>query len=339
MKTKILLLHCLLFVSLAFSQTIKFVSANTGDPLSKVLVLNLDGNILASSDINGLVEKSELEPVQEKYILLYDGYQIGTLTSSQLTADLIKLNDREKTIEKIVIKSSKDNKLLVVRGNFSVYVVQNKKLNVYADGIATYIFDKESHKLKSSYVEQYRSFLKQTNQKFDRKNLETAVYDGFLEIPDISFAGMMETSSAKVKNFTQVETSDKTKMQFTTDIPEKVEISLFGYKFSKMKYLNAISFIKGSKNLRDLQEYYQTYSLNLKHKSEPNYHHLETYSAFFPFEITFVPKDKFVKKKIKSNQSSYSYEYWKANGFPNMLAAFNSVFKGEMKEQPNNLKK
>lgn len=339
MKTKLHLLLALLSFTFYYSQTVKFVSANTGEPLNNVMVMNAAGDILAKSDIEGQVEKETLMPLQERYDLFYDGYLIATVKPSELESESIKLNDRERTIEPVVIKNAQENKYIYVRGHFNVYLVLNQKLNVYADGIATYVFDMETQKLKSSQVEQYRAYEKEETEKPDRKKMGTAVYNSFLALPDISIAGKLKESQGRAKNYTEKESNGQTKMQFSIVMPDDIEGGLFGYRMSKLRTQNVVSFAQNSKNLRDFQEFLQTFSINLKHKSEPNYNQISTYSTFIPTEISFAPKNNVSNRKIKPDQSSYTFEYWKANRFPNMLGAFHTYFKESLKEKPNAAKK
>ena len=102
MKIKLFSTFLFLFIStITFAQTIQFVSSKTGDPLSKVMVFNNAGDILASSDIEGKIQKSDLMPIQEQYTLIYDGYTIGILKKDQLNAEIIKLDDRVSEIEPV----------------------------------------------------------------------------------------------------------------------------------------------------------------------------------------------------------------------------------------------
>lgn len=321
------------------AQTIQFISAKSGEPLSKVTVLDEKGAVLASSDISGKIQKETLLPVQQKYILIYENYTIGYLNEKDVNSEIIRLNDRVSNIEAVTIKNNKKAKYLYVRGNFNVYLTNDKNLNVYADGIVTYVFDNQTRKLKSSRLEQYRSFLK-SDQKLDRKNLGTAVFDSFLEIPDLSDAGRMNEIKTESKNdYKEVETADRTKMEYKVQNLQKKDFAFLGYRFYDFNYLDALSFSKGSKNLRDFQEYYQTSTIKMKHKSEPEYHQLVTYSTFIPTEISFGDTDDIPKITLKPKKSFYTFQFWKANGFPNMQPVFSTFFEDSLKEQPNTAKK
>ncbi|MFP7656701.1 hypothetical protein [Chryseobacterium proteolyticum] len=148
----------LLIFSFMHSQTITFVSEKDNRPLPKVSVFGKDGSILAYSDIDGKIDKKALDPSQEKFQLVYDNFSVATLSYTEIDHDIIKLNDRIKEIETVVIKNNKPAKYIFIKGNFNSYVTVNNKLNAYADGIITYIFDNKSKKLKSTNVQQYRIY-------------------------------------------------------------------------------------------------------------------------------------------------------------------------------------
>ena len=79
-----------------------------------------------------------------------------------------------------------------------MYLTVNKQLNVYTDGIATYVFDNDSRKLRSMKIEQYRAFTKTTESQ-DRKKVASMVYDSFLQLPDLRNAGLMNEYKTKSK--------------------------------------------------------------------------------------------------------------------------------------------
>lgn len=159
MKRNYLLLTLFVFLfSFIQAQTITFVSEQTNKPLPKVSVFGKDGSILAYSDIDGKIDKQSIAPSQEKFQLVYNNFPVATLSYSELNQDVIKINDQVKEIETIVIKNSKPAKYIVIKGNFNAYVTVNGKLNSYADGLVTYIFDNKTKNLKSANVEQYRVF-------------------------------------------------------------------------------------------------------------------------------------------------------------------------------------
>ncbi len=339
MKTKLFAtILCFLVGVFTFAQTIQFLSSKTGDPLSKVMVFNSSGDILTSSDIEGKIQKSELMPIQEQYTLIYDGYNIGNLKKDDLNSEIIKLNDRVNEIETVIVKSNNKAKYVLVRGNFNVYLTVNKQLNVYADGIATYVFDNDSKKLRSMKIEQYRAFTKTTESQ-DRKKVASMVYDSFLQLPDLRNAGLMNEYKSQNKKYKELEDATTSKMQYNAAVLQDKPLNLFGYSFYDFVYLNLIHFNKGSIHLRDFTEFNEDVHFKVKHKSEPQYSQFIKYANFFPTEISFANEDRLPRIKLDPSKSFYHFDFWKAKGFPNMQPVFADFFKDSLKEQPNSVKK
>lgn len=158
MKKNILLLFLIILVNFINAQSITFISEKTNKPLPKISVFGKDGSIVAYSDIDGKIDKQSIKPDQEKFQLIYDNMSVATLSYADFDKEIIKVDDRIKDIERVIIKNNKPAKYIFVKGNFNSYVTVNNKLNCYTDGIITYIFDNETKKLKSADVEQYRAF-------------------------------------------------------------------------------------------------------------------------------------------------------------------------------------
>lgn len=340
MKTKLIASLLLFFVGiLNFAQSIKFISANSQEPLSKVVVFNKNGDILTTSDIEGKILKVDLLPIQESYILVYDNYTIGHLKSDDLNFEVIKLNDRLKDIEEVVIKKSGKTKYMFLRGNFNVYMTLDKKLNVYADGIATYVFDNQTKKLKNIKIEQYRTFAK-SKEGADKKNVGTLVFESFLEVPELKgIEKLNEYKNNPKTKYKEIITDNQIKMQYEDALLQEKAVSLFGYRFYDFKYFNNAAFTKNTLQLRDFTHFNEILNIKLKHKSESDYHQLTKYANFYTTEISFGNDDKLPKIKLDASKSFYHYDYWKANGFPNMQPVFSSFFKDSLQEKKNFAKK
>ena len=89
----------------------QFISENSGTPLPQIFVYDQSGKLLAESDIEGKITSESLKPVQEKYSLIYENEKIGELTFSDLNREIVKLKDRVKTIEPVVLQ---DNSLSLI---------------------------------------------------------------------------------------------------------------------------------------------------------------------------------------------------------------------------------
>jgi len=317
------------------AQTVTFVSEKNNKPLPKVSVFGKDGSILAYSDIDGKIEKSLITPSQEKFQLVYDNFLVATLSYSDFDKDVIKLNDRVKEIETVVIKNNKPAKYIFVKGNFNTYVTVNNRLNCYADGVVTYIFDNKTKKLKSKNVEQYRIF-RLEDPKNEKKQIETWDYDTSLRVPKMKNVGNIEEYKIKNTKFKELNGERKDEVEVTGEYLQQKEFALFGYRFFDLKGILNIAFEKGSKKtLRDLLEYNEISFLKVKHKSEDNYNQLITYSNFYTTEVNFSNENDIEKVKFDTDNSNYKTQFWKDASFPNMQGIFSSFFKDDLKEQEN----
>jgi hypothetical protein len=317
------------------AQTVTFVSEKNNKPLPKVSVFGKDGSILAYSDIDGKIEKSLITPSQEKFQLVYDNFLVATLSYSDFDKDVIKLNDRVKEIETVVIKNNKPAKYIFVKGNFNTYVTVNNRLNCYADGIVTYIFDNKTKKLKSKNVEQYRIF-RLEDPKNEKKQTATWDYDSSLEVPEMKNVGNVDEYKKKNTKFKELKGNNKDEVEITGEYLQKKEFALFGFRFFDLKGILNIAFEKSSKKtLRDLLEYNEISFLKLKHKSEDNYNQLIAYNNFYTTEVNFSNENDIEKVKFDTDNSNYKTQFWKDASFPNMQGIFSSFFKDDLKEQEN----
>ncbi|PJJ64405.1 hypothetical protein [Chryseobacterium geocarposphaerae] len=335
-KTFLLNLLFIILFSLFNAQTISFVSEKTGQPLPKVVVFGKDGNILATSDIDGKIEKSSITPEQAKFQLVYDNIAVANLSFDEINKDVVKLNDRVKDIEAVVIKNNKPAKYAIIKGNFNAYVTVNGKLNCYVDGVATYVFDNKTKKLKSKDVQQYRIF-RLENPSTDRKQTGNLDYNAFLDLPRLMSVGNITEYKNKNAVIKELKGNTKDEIEISGSALKEKEIAFFGYRLYDMSSLINHSYEKDSqKTLRDFLESNEIGYLKLKHKSEPDYNQLISYKNFYPTELDFSDNDDVEGKvKFNKNNSNYSSNYWQDVSFPNMQNIFSSFFKDDLKEKQN----
>ncbi|UOE38301.1 hypothetical protein [Chryseobacterium oryzae] len=335
-KTYLLNFLFLIFFSLFNSQNIRFVSEKTGLPLSKVVVFGKDGNILATSDIDGKIDKSAIKQDQEDFQLIYDNFPLAKLSFNEINKDIVKLNDKVKDIEAVVIKNNKPAKYIFLKGNFNAYVTVNGKLNCYIDGIATYVFDNKTKKLKSKNIEQYRLFTLQ-NPTEDHKQTSLFDYNAFLNLPELKNAGNIEDFKIGKANIKEIKGTSKDEIEISGSALQEKELALFGYRLYDISAVIDHSYEKASqKTLRDFLESAEIGYIKLKHKSEPEYNQLISYRNFYVTEIDFSNEnDVEGKVRLNKNYSNYSTNYWQESSFPNMQSVFSSFFKEDLKEKEN----
>lgn len=334
-KTQLLSLLFVLLLNFVSAQTTTFLSEKTNQPLPKVSVFGKDGSIVAYSDIDGKIERNNLTPSQEKFQLVYDNISLGNFSYADLNKDVVKLNDRVKDIEAVVIKNNKPAKYVLVKGNFNAYVTLNNKLNCYVDGIVTYVFDNKSKKVKSTNIEQYRIF-RLENASNEKKETGSWDYNGFLDLPALKNAGNIEEYRNNKATIKELKGSTKDEIEISGSALQEKELALFGYRLYDIKTIINHSYDKGSKKtLRDFLESNEMAFIKLKHKSEPNYNQVIVYKNFHPTELDFSDNNDVEKVKFNKNISNYKTTYWQEASFPNMQTIFSSFFKEDLKEKEN----
>lgn len=317
------------------AQTTTFLSEKTNQPLPKVSVFGNDGSILAYSDIDGKIERKSLTPSQEKFQLVYDNVSLGTFSFSDLNKDIVKLNDRVRDIETVVVKNNKPAKYALVKGNFNAYVTLNSKLNCYVDGIVTYVFDNKTKKVKSLNIEQYRIF-RLEGAKNEKKEMSSWDYNSFLELPKLKTVGNVEEYRQKNTKVKELKSPVKDEIEISGEALQEKELALFGYRLFDIRGIVNISYEKDSKKtLRDLLESNEIVFIKLKHKSEADYNQVIIYRNFYPTEIDFTDSNDIIKVRFDKNISQYKTNYWQDDSFPDMQTVFSSFFKEDLKEREN----
>ncbi|WP_449388985.1 hypothetical protein [Chryseobacterium lineare] len=331
MKKSLLLLFLIFVLNLFNAQTITFISEKTNKPLPKVTVFSKDGSIVAFSDIDGKIDKQLLKPDQEKFQLVYDNISVATLSYSDFNQDVIKINDRIKDIEAVVIRNEKPAKYILIKGNFNAYVTVNNKLKSYADGIVTYIFDNKTKKLKSINVEQYRIFTLQTEI-----NGAFLSYTAGLEIPRLKYLGNPEEYKTGKNNIKELKGDKSDQIEIIDRIGSEKGSSLLGITIYDYRKIINISFEKESeKTLRDFLEYSDLRYSKIKYKEKPDPNELALYNNFYVTEYSFGNDNDIKKVRFNKSNSNYQTSYWEDPSFPNMQKIFSSFFKDDLKEKPN----
>lgn len=334
-KNQLLALLFVLLLNFVSAQTTTFLSEKTNQPLLKVSVFGKDGSIVAHSDIDGKIERKTLTSSQENFQLVYENISLGTFSFAELDKDVVKLNDRVKDIEAVVIKNNKPAKYVLIKGNFNAYVTLNGKLNCYVDGIATYVFDNKSKKLKSTNIKQYRIF-RLENPSIDRKQTGALDYNMFLDLPLLKDVGNIDEFKSRKAIIRELKGNTKDEIEISGSALQEKELALFGYRFFDIRGLINHSYEKDSKkNLRDFLESNEITYMSLKHKTEPNYNKIIAYKNFYPIELDFSDKNDVEKVKYDKDISNYKTSYWQDASFPNMQTVFSSFFKEDLKEKEN----
>lgn len=329
MKTKLTIL-LLILINLLHAQTIQFISKNTDQPLSKVSVIGKDGNILAYSDIDGKIDKILLTKDQEEFQLVYDSESIAKLPYSAFENSIIKLNDRVKDIAPVIIKKGDQAKYIHVTGNFTTYVTLDKGLNCYADGIVTYIFDRENGKLKSTNVLQYRVF-ENKNATNEKKKVGTYEYNDFLKVPNLKQAGSFKLIKKSTPNIKELKGKDQDIIELILSDGDDHVVSFLGYRLVFRGNTLNVAFNKdSSKKIVDILNFNDVTNAEIKHKTEEKFTQITTYENFYVTEIDYSDKKNIDDVSFKRNKSNYKEKYWENTSFPNLQIIFSSYFKDDL---------
>lgn len=315
------------------AQTITFVSETTSKPLPKVSVFGKDGSILAFSDIDGKIDKQLLPQSQERFQIVYNNFPVANLSYADLDKDIIRINDKYKEIETVVIKNTKPAKYIILKGNFNAYVTMNNMLNSYTDGIITYVFDNKTKKLKSTNIQQYRIFYLADagNQKKKVSSWDTS---SSLHLPSLKYVGNPEEYKTKRNVIRELKGDQKDQIEVTDAVLQQKELALFGFRLFDLKSVLNMSFEKNSdKSLKNFLEFNEVMFVKLKHKSEPDYNQIISYNNFYPSELSFSDEKEIEKVKFDREYSNYQTQFWKDPSFPNMQTIFSSFFKDDLKEK------
>lgn len=331
---RIILLLFLMFAFDSFNaQTITFISEKTNKPLPKVSVFAKDGSIVAFSDIDGKIDKQLIKPEQEKFRLVYENIVLAELPYSEIDRDIVKLDEKIKDIEPVVVKNNKPAKYLLIKGNFNAYVTVNNMLNCYVDGIVTYVFDNKNKKVKDIKVQQYRIFSLES-ATFEKKQAWAWDYRMFLDLPKLKYAGNLEKYNNGELRVKELKTPTKDEIEIRGEDLQEKELSILGYRLFDIRGIANFSFEKDSKkSLRDFTEYNSIKYLKLKHKTEPEYNQIISYKNFYPTELDFSNDKDIADVKYNVNQGHYTSKYWEDSSFPNMQTVFSSFFKNDLKEK------
>lgn len=249
---------------------------------------------------------------------------------------ITKINNPVKDLDTIPIRKNKPGKYLYMKGNFTTYATLNNTINGYADGIITYIFDRKTKKLKSTWIEQYRIF-RMPKPEWDPQKFSSWDYAIYMHVPRMK--GLVNINShKKTKNpiFYKSENGERDKIEIKEERLQEKGFAIFGYHLFDARNSTDIIYTGNSpKQLEDLLEYRETSSMRLKYKKEPIYNVVNVYTNFYPTAFDSGDDKHEDEIKFDINRSYYTSNYWENSSFPDMQNALASFLKEELKEKQN----
>lgn len=324
MKIKFFTFFLIALCQFAFAQDITFKSQNTNEPLSNIIVFDSSGKILTTSDINGKIDGKDLLPWQTKYTLVYDDYQIAELKEPDFSKTIILLNDRVTNIATVTLQDNSKTKYVFIKGNFNQYNTIDKNLNQYLDGEITYVFDNQNMKLKKIILNQYRLFEKQNSDNQSLKVLEIG------ELRKLS-----DPNYRIKKKISNIDIAENIYLQEYLELFTKKPFKLFGVETQNLKISGSYVYRKGNLDLNHFTEFHQKLQLEAKKKSMTKFLQYKSFSNFFVTEKSYGDEINAESVELEDSASHYKTEFWKEEGFPNMLPVLNSILKNDLKAVEN----
>jgi hypothetical protein len=324
MKIKFLTFFLIIICQLTFSQDITFKSQNTNEPLSNIIVFDASGKIIATSDINGKIDEKDLLPWQEKYTLVYDDYQIAELKESDFSKGTVLLNDKITNIAPVILQDNSKAKYVFIKGYFNQYNLTDKVLNQYLDGEITFVFDNQNMKLKKIILNQYRLFEKPNS---DNQKLKV-----------IDIGELRQLSDEKYRNrnkILQTETAGKIYLQEYFAMFTKKPFKLFGAEMKNLVVSGTYVYRKGNLDLNHFSEFNQKLHLEGKSKSMVDFLQYTSYSNFYVTEKSYGDEINLESVDLEDFASHYKTEFWKEEGFPNILPTLNKILNDNLKAVEN----
>lgn len=324
MKFKNLTFLLVVLFQFSFAQEIIFKSQKTNEPLSNIIVFDTAGKILATSDINGKIDQKDLLPWQEKYTLVYDDYQIAELKEPDFSKAIILLNDKITNIASVILQDNSKAKYVFIKGNFNQYNTMDKNLNQYLDGEITYVFDNQNMKLKKIVLNQYRLFEKPNSNNQSLKLL------------DIGELRKLSDENYRIKNkFFLSELGENNYLNVHFEMWTKKPFKLLGAEIKNVLSSGIYVYRKGNLDLNHFTEFHQKGQLEDRIKPMVNFIQFKSYSNFYVTEKFYGNTIELDGIELEGSASHYKTEFWKEEGFPNMLPVLNGVLKNELKAVEN----
>lgn len=333
-------LFVFLFIgSLFTAQKISLISNSTKKPLANVFVFDKEGNLITTSDAEGTISKEDISK-DSFYLLSYDNMITDTLKVKNLSEDRFIVSDKIVNIKPIVLAKKEYAKDYYLTGYFVSYVLMNKKLNCYSDGVVVYKINKAENKVSNDYVTQYRVYtLKDPQQKF--KSVASFDLKMQMKIPQVDKLEKFETYHKNEKLiFNKMTNQEYEDILISTKAPEKKEVNFLGFSMNDFSHKINASFISGA-SLKNypynyLNKYTNSVIFSMKHKSEEKYNEILIYTEFIPISSSETKPEDYVN--FSKGKSNYKNKYWEDAYFPKTLSLFNSFYKSDLEEQENNAK-
>ncbi|WP_421920453.1 hypothetical protein [Marinifilum sp.] len=335
----ILLLYNINYYS--FGQTV-LIDTDTHSPILFAHVVSENGNLLATSDLNGIIEIDADNSAQcDSLIVQHISYKSIKISYEDLNAnDSVFMIKNTHILAESIVMSSKPE-IIVLKGYYRSYELDDNIPKYFTDGIVEYYIPvKNEKKIKMRIIEN-RSYCNNVLVQAEKKRTNMIVMR-LAGIPRIVHGSILKTLSKK--NY-KVRDISKNIIEITKD---SSVVGIVERNFGDSTVLLNLDFIAPKKHetrtlfnytsqitSNELTEIYPNIKLSLlstkdilrrkkhrlilfKHKKDNKSVKLEGIDELYIFNRSYISKEEF--KLIKSSSyafpesTSYTNEYWKNLG-------------------------
>lgn len=334
-----LLLFCLLcFIRLSTFGQIVLLDNDDDTPVSFAHVISESGNLIATSDLNGLIKLDSISNLKNHYFIIqHISYENNEITGKELNAkDTVFLSKKTYTLPDVVVGTVKPE-VIVIKGYYRSYELDDNVPKFYTDGIVEYYIPLANEKKIKMRLIEYRSYGNISLIEKEKQRTNTIVmrlagiprieHNSIIQslgkhyktrnsskneleiIKDTSIVGTIKrnlkdhTIQSNMDLIAPKQSETKTLFNYTSQIINNELIEVYpDMEFSEISVKDILRRKKHKKIL-------------FKHKKDNDFVKLEGVDELYIFDKYYISKENF--KKIKSSSyafpesSSFSNVYWK----------------------------
>lgn len=328
----------LLFISFsAFGQIVLLDNENK-TPVAFAHVISGSGNLIATSNFDGVIKLDTINKYDNRSLIIqHISYENLELIEGEMyRRDTVFMSKKMFVLPDVIVKSGKID-VLVLKGYFRSYELDNNIHKFYTDGIVEYFIPVAKEKIVKMRLVEYRSYRNNTLIQKEKQRTNTVVMRlaGVPRIGDNSIINAIKKDydiKSVSKNYIEITKDTAVVGTIKRDLEDNtihLNIDFIAPNESESKTLfNYTSIITNN----ELTEIYPDYGLSelslkdllrrkkhrkifFKHKNDNDFEKLEGVDELYIFDKYYINKNEF--RKITSSSyafpesSSYSIEYWK----------------------------
>lgn len=315
-------------------------------------VISESGNLIATSNLDGLIKLDSICKLKNhSFIIQHLSYENKELTYEELTAgDTIFMYGKNYILPDVLVSTSKQE-VVVLKGYYRSYELDDNVPKFYSDGIVKYYIPLANEKKIKMELIEHRSYGNNILIEKEKQRANTIVMR-LAGIPRIGYNSILEALEKKYStgnlslNYADIikDTSAVGKIKWDVeDNTIQLNLDFIAPKQSETKTLfNYTSQILNNElieiypnvelselSLKDLLRRKKHRKILFKHKKDNDSVKLEGVDELYIFDRSYISKKEF--KQINSSSyafpesTSYTNEYWKTLGQYNIPATNRNV--------------